>query len=236
LAGGGVAVVTALAVGGYLWLRPSAPAPAPVEVATAPAPAPATAPMLAPPPAVAATPAPSPAPAAVLDLNRAFDEVVQRAAAGFDVGVQAEKSPLRIGHDVLRFTVRSARAGYLYALLYGSDGSLIQLYPNTESGALQVRAGEALALPKPPVVFEASGPAGPNRLLVVVSPRQRDLSALDPRADGAFRVFPAGAEAARLAAAYQGTEPLLAGRPVCPSGQACSGEYGAAVLTVDVVP
>jgi hypothetical protein len=172
----------------------------------------------------------------VWTINRAIDDVVQGQAPGFDVTVRPEMTPLRIAHDSLRFTVNSSRSGYLYVMLYGSDGSLLQLYPNTESGALQVRAGESMALPKSPIAFEATGPAGPNRLLVIVSPRQRDLSALDPRADGAFRLFPPAAEAARLAAAYQGKDPILAGRAICPGGQDCSGEYGAAVANVDVVP
>jgi hypothetical protein len=234
-AGVGAVLLGAVAVGVAIWPRP-APPPATSSVAT-PATTPATTPAPAAPVQAAAPAAPAPAAApTVLDINRAMDEVVQGQAAGFDVGVRPDRTPLRIGRDSLTFTVTSARNGYLYVLLYGSDDSLIQLYPNTGSGALQVRAGEAMRLPKPPVVFEATGPAGPNRLLVLVSPRQRDFSAMDPRADGAYRLFPTGAETATLTAAYTGKEPILAGRAICPSGQACSGEYGAAVAVVDVVP
>jgi hypothetical protein len=71
---------------------------------------------------------------------------------------------------------------------------------------------------------------------VLVSPRQRDHSALRPRSEGAFRSFPTGPEAALLAAQGPGSLPPMAGRAVCPPSGACDDEYGAALVRVEVVP
>ena len=183
----------------------------------------------------AATTVAAPPAAAVFDVAAEFDRVARASSPAFGLRASADKAVLRIGVDQLSFRVRAEREGYLYVLAHGSDGTLMQLYPNTESGAIRLRPGEELALPKRPIVFDVTDPPGPGQLLVIVSPRQRDLSALDPRAEGAFRSFPTGAAAASLAAAYKGSTPLLAGRAVCPSGQDCVDEYGATVLSVDVV-
>lgn len=224
----GVTLLVALAV---FWRDLVTPIPVePVPVTQAP---------VQPGPAATTPPAiPTPAglvPSDRFDVPAEFDRVVRASTPGFGMRASADKSVLRIGVDQLSFKVRSEREGYLYVLAHGSDGTLMQLYPNTESGAIRLRAGEELALPKRPIVFEATDPPGPGQLLVIVSTRQRDLSALDPRAEGAFRSFPTGAPAAALAAAYKGSTPLLAGRAVCPSGQDCVDEFGAAVLSVDVV-
>jgi hypothetical protein len=136
--------------------------------------------------------------------------------------------------------VRSAREGYLYVLAHGSDGTLMQLYPNTESGALRLRAGAELQLPRVEsgIEFHITDPPGPGHLLVLVSPRQRDLSALAPKAEGTFRLFPVDEAAARRAAAHAALPaalPWMAGRAVCPNGSACDDVYGAAMLRVDAV-
>jgi hypothetical protein len=55
-----------------------------------------------------------------------------------------------------------------------------------------------------------------------------------PRQDGAFRVFPTGAEAAALAAAAGGPAPM-AGKILCPATGPCDDEFGAALVRVEVV-
>jgi serine/threonine protein kinase len=238
--GAGVVVLAGVAIGAYLWLspasRPSEPAAPSTPAATAPTTAPpavattaATIPPNVPPaPVVAAAPA-------GFDVPAEFDRVVRAQSPGFDVRAQPAKSTLRIGHDELSFSVTSDREGFLYVLAYGSDGALTQLYPNTVVGALKVRKGQTMSLPQRPITFDTTEPPGPGELLVLVSNRQRDFSAMDPQTDGPFRTFPTGAQAARLAAAVTGRLPPLAGSAVCPSAGPCDDEFGAALVKVETV-
>ncbi len=235
--GAGVVVLAALAVGAYLWLGPAPRPPAPVAESTPAALAPTTAALAAPttPPPTAPAVAAAPPPAASFDVPAQFDRVVQAQSPGFDVSAQATKSQLRIGHDELSFNVTTGREGFLYVLAYGSDGALTQLYPNTVVGAVKVRKGQTLNLPQRPITFDTTEPPGPGELLVLVSNRQRDFSAMNPQTDGPFRTFPTGAQAQRLAAAVSGTMPPLAGRAVCPSAGPCDDEFGAALVKVETI-
>jgi len=233
--GVGAGAVVAVAVGLYFALAPK-PRPAPAEVAVAPATAPAPAPATASAPPVVAAPAPAAAPT-TFEPAAEFDRVVQAQTPGFGVRVLTNKSSYRIGRDYLTMTVQSEREGYLYLFVHGADKTLMQLYPSITSGSLKVRPGQAVKLPLAnETPFETTGPAGPTDLLVMVSPRQRDHSALQPKKDGTIRVFPTGAEAAALAAKFDGTGPVMAGKPLCSPGQACEDEFGAALVRVEVVP
>ena len=169
------------------------------------------------------------------DVAAEFERVVQAATPGFTVRAETPKPTLRIGVDQIRFSVQSERAGFLYVLGYSSDGSLLQIYPNTESGSIRVSAGKALNLPRGAIVLNVTEPPGPERLLVIVSTRQREFAELEPRPEGVFRTFATGDSALRIAQAHRGPRPLLAGQPVCPPGQDCQDEFGAAMVTVDVV-
>ncbi len=234
--GVGAGVVVAAAVGLYFALAPK-PRPAPAEVATAPAPAPAPASAALPP---VAAPAPAPAPVAApttFEPAAEFDRVVQAQTAGWGVRLLTNKTSYRIGRDYLTMTVQAEREGFLYLFVHGADKTLMQLYPSITSGSLKVKPGQSVKLPLPnETPFETTGPAGPTDLLVMVSPRQRDHSALQPKKDGTIRVFPTGAEAAALAAKFDGKGPVMAGKPLCAPGQACEDDYGAALVRVEVVP
>ena len=239
-AGGAMLVVGGLAFAAYQWW---APAPVPQTQAPTVTPAATTA---APPPAIAASAAPVAAPDAApttasttaptqLDVAAEFDRVVRAATPGFSVRAETPKATLRIGSDQIKFSVQSERAGFLYVLGYSSDGSLLQIYPNTESGSIRVTAGKALHLPSGAIVLNVTEPTGPVRLLIMVSTRQREFAELDPRPEGAFRTFATGESAVRIAQAHRGPRPLFAGQSVCPTGQKCLDEFGAAVVTVDVI-
>ena len=245
LAAGGVAVaLIGLAVGAYLWLSPSpkiattpdaasaaaaaALTPTPTRTTTQPTPPATQLPVAAPPAAAATT-------STAFDVGGEFDRVVQAQSAGFMLQAQAVKPKMLIGRDDLAFSVQSERDGFLYVLAYGSDGALTLLYPNTESGSLKIRKGQTLKLPQPPIVFETTEPAGAGLLLVMVSARQRDHTALAPRKEGPFRHFPTGADAARIAAMHPEIKPLLAGRASCPTASPCDDEFGAAVIQVETV-
>ena len=226
LTGIGLAAVglAALGFGGWALFGPAKPpSPAPTTAAAAAAPSP------APPPAAVLAPSPS------FDVSQEFARVVQAQSAGFDLHLQTNKTRYRIGKDELQFTLQSAREGHVYVFAFGADGVLVELYPKVKQGALKIRAGQPLKLPQGQDVFVVTAPAGPTDLLVMVSAQAREHSALQPKADGAFRVFPTGAQAAALAAKVLGPLPALAGRAVCGAGGPCDESYGAALVRVEVV-
>lgn len=236
--GGGVVVLAAVAFGAYSLLTPAPrPVQAPVVIQAPPAAAPAPAPA---PVAEAPVPAPAPAPAAAtptgLDPLREFDRVVQSQTAGFGVQAQADKTTLKIGRDEIGFTVQSERDGFLYVFIDDGHGTLLQLLPNSVSGGVRVRKGQRFHFPTGDgVVLPVSDPPGPGQLLVMVSTRQRDHRDLEPRKEGSWRMFPVGNDAAAIVARHTGPQPLLAGKPICPSTGACEPDYGAALIKVDVV-
>ncbi len=237
--GGGVVALAAVAVGAYSFLAP-APRPAPaaaVVPAPAPAPPPASA-VVVEAPAPVAVPAPAPAPAAPVGLDplREFERTAQGQSPSFGLQAQVDKTTLRIGRDEIGFTVTSQREGFLYVFAFDGHGTLLQLLPNTVSGSVRVKKGQAYHFPSGDgAVLAVDEPPGPGQLLVLVSARQRDHTALGPRKEGTWRVFPVGAEGAAALAAHAGPQPLLAGKAICPTSGACDTDYGAAVLKVDVV-
>ncbi|KPF49557.1 hypothetical protein IP87_19575 [beta proteobacterium AAP121] len=235
LVGTGLGALVAVAVGLYFVLAPK-PRPAPAEQATAPAPAPAEV-AAASAPVLVAPPAAAPAQPASFEPSAEFDRVVKAQTAGFGVRLLTNKTSYRIGRDDLTMTVQAERDGYLYLFVYGADKSLLQLVPSFTSGSVTVKKGQILKLPLPgETAWETSGPPGPTDLLVMVSPRQRDHSALKPKKDGSIRVFPTGAEATALAASFDGSGPVMAGKPLCTPNQPCEDEFGAALVRVEIVP
>ena len=249
LLGGGV-VLAALAFGAYSWLspasRPAAAGAGPSGAATSAAPVPAPA---APAPVAAGPAAPTAAPTAAapavtaavtaaggFDIGTQFERIVQAQTPGFGVQAHAVKSTLRIDHDELQFTVQSEREGFLYVQAYSSDGSLLLIYPNATAGSQKVRKGQTLKLPQPPIVFQTTEPVGPTLLLVMVSARERDLSSLQARKEGAYRLLPSGADAQRIAASLPaGKVPAQAGKVICPGGATCDDEFGATLLRFETV-
>ena len=238
-AGAGVVVLAALGIGGYALLapapRPPVPALATVVASPTPTPAPAPAPVAA---APVQAPPPTVMPAPVgFDASQELAKVAQAQTAGFDVKLQTNKTRYTIGRDYLSFTVQAAREGYLYVFALGADKTLVQFYPSITSGSLKVRTGQTVKLPLAnETPFETTPPAGTTELLVMVSPRQRDHSAMRPTKEGTVRVFPSGAQAAALAAKFEGAGPVLAGRAICPTNQPCDDEFGAALVRVEVMP
>jgi hypothetical protein len=191
---------------------------------------------------VAAAPAPAlaPAPAAAVDTGldplREFERAMQGQTPGFGLQAVADKTTLRIGRDEIGFTVNSDRDGYLYVFAYDGHGTLLQLLPNTVSGSVRLRKGQRYHFPSGDGVYLPVGePPGPGQLLVVVSARQRDHTALQPRKEGSWRVFPVGAAGAAGLAAHTGNQPPIVGRAICPANGGCDEDYAAALMKVDVV-
>lgn len=205
---------------------PPAAAPAAVTQQAAPAPA----------PAVARVPAPAPAPVVRrFDAQEQFALVLAGQTPGFNVQAQATKPQLRIGKDSLGFSVSSARAGYVQVLVLGPDGSLLQLFPNSQAKPQRIQPGQTLKLPQASWPLDTVEPAGPEHFLVVVSEQPRDYAALSTEREYLFTKLPTGARADSLLQQWALPTPMLLGTaPKSCQGADCDA-YGAARFTVEVV-
>ena len=176
------------------------------------------------PPAAAATPA------------QLLEQVHAQRDGQRRLGLQLDRTALRIGVDPLTMTITPDRDGYLYIALAGSDGqSLYLLYPNAldgAGGANAVRAGRPVTLPSTSWEIVANGPPGRDRLLVMVSDRTRELTLLRGRSAGPFvQTLLDGDGRSRL-------QWLLANGQdgSCAAGNACSDAFASALADVDEVP
>ena len=218
-------------IGGYILARPSTPplavsAPAPTLT---PIPAPATAPIT-----TATAPAITAAPRR-FDALAEFDRVMSAQTADFSVQAQPAKKQLRIGRDSLSFTVSANRDGHVQVLLLGPDGSLLQLFPNSQAKDGRIKAGQTLKLPQAGWPLEAAEPAGPEHFLVVVSAQPRGYAVLSTERDGMFLTLPTGERADALASQWSLPTPMLLGTaPKNCQGADCEA-FGATKFTVDVV-
>lgn len=238
----GLVVTGVLGAGGYALFKPKAggpdnAAPSPAQVATTTPPAAAPASVAAPAPAPApSVPAPTSSPAD-FSVTAEFQRLAKAQTAGHSVELTLVRTTVRSEKDSIAFTVKSSQEGYLYVYNRGSDGSLLQVYPNKKSGSPKVRKDVPIDLPRQADdELRISGPSGTSELLVMVSKLQRDHSALPARIEHGYSFYPTGQAAAALAAKNDGPLPWFAGKPKCPAGAAtCTDEFGAAVVTFNIV-
>lgn len=170
-------------------------------------------------------------------------EVHRQRDASRTVNVSLAKPTLRIDHDALEMTIRSNRSGYVYVAIAGSDRtSLYLLFPNERDRQNRLAAGEPLALPRSSWEVAASGPAGRDTVLVMVTDTPRQLDLLHAQADGPFMkallddsgrsrlqsVLANGNPSSRCAAA--GTRDAAKD-----DGMSCSDAFGAAIVSVEEV-
>jgi hypothetical protein len=199
---------------------PAAPAPAPAPVAQPNAPS-------------------SPQPAA--DAHATLLDLHAQRDASRTVKVAPGTARLRIGRDELSLRVTSSRAGYLYLLLAGSDkNSLYLIYPNHHDRDNRIEANKMIELPRPNWAIKAGGPAGRNRLLVMVADSERDTSRLPSKPAGAFAKLAAGnggdlLQAFSVSGFLQNSDCTKAGRRNLVVEQRCSSSFGAALVHVDEV-
>ncbi|MEO8921862.1 MAG: serine/threonine-protein kinase [Caldimonas sp.] len=240
----GIAIVVLLAIAGgwYGWLS-SRPATSPAIGATA-APAvvvapPASAPIAAA-PIAAATPATAsdraatvePLPSGPFDPSREFERVAAAQSPDFKVEAAADKPLLKIDKDMMSFKVKSEKEGYLYVFQYGSDGGIVQIFPNTAAKNNRMRADSTLSLPPRNAGTMAGGPPGTDRLIAIVSQYPRDFSALGLKVNEGFGQTTLKA-ASNAALAQGGGASIFAGKAICQ--QPCTDEYGAALFAVDEI-
>jgi len=241
----GIGAVLLLVVAGGLWFAlsgkraPPATAtatPPPVATATVPpsiAPTPSATPVVATtPPAAPSGSVVSPPTGGPFDPAREFDRVVAAQSATFKVEAAADKPQLRIDKDNMTFKVKTEREGYVYVLQYGSDGGIVQVFPNTAAKSNRLKADSTTSLPPKNANTIAAGPPGIDHLLVIVSNHPRQFKALGMKNIDGFEQTTL--DAARQAAEAAGpAASVFAGTPVCTPP--CSDEYGAAVFTVEEI-
>lgn len=206
-----------------------------VAPAAAPAFAPPAAALVTPVLAPAPTPGAAPPPAGAASPAEILAELHRQRDGSRRVVATVRQPRLKIGTDALQMDITPARDGHLYLALAGSDGkSLYLLYPNSLAPDNRVRAGQRLSLPGPGWEVVASGPAGTETLLVMVTDAPRDLGALGREKSGPFMKTLLDADGrARL-------QSILAnGTPAKDCGKAgrasCSDAFGAALLKVQAV-
>ena len=86
------------------------------------------------------------------------------------------RTSLRIGRDLLDFSVSTNREGFLYLLQVGSDGKTFNLlFPNKLDVDNAVQPG-TYRFPRDTWRVRSGGPAGTSHLLAIVSPVRKDLS------------------------------------------------------------
>lgn len=116
-----------------------------------------------------------------------LDEIHQQRDARIGISAKALKDKVRIGQDALALQLTSQVDGYLYIALAGSDNqSLYLLYPNDLARNNRVSAGQTLVLPDKDWQIYAGGPAGQDKLLVIVTESPRDLERLKGEKVGPF--------------------------------------------------
>jgi len=218
--------LAALAVAGAAgWFATRSPAPAPAPAVTT-----ATAPVAAPVPASAPQPT-TQAEAPPRDLPSQFRSLVARHSEGFDVQAQAEKTRLRIDRDDLRFSVSASREGYVYVLLAGPDGSLVQLYPNDRAKNNHIGAGETMRLPSSSWPLKAADPPGPEHFFVLVAAEPRSFAPWSTDKDPSYGFLTLPAQGP---AGVPASPSWLLGKPDCGHAN-CADDYGAAVFSVEAV-
>jgi len=165
-------------------------------------------------------------------------EMLQRVfnarSPSIQVRAAASAASMRIGRDELRFGLASNVGGYVYVLLAGTDNNrLWLLFPNASDNDNRIEASATLLLPRPAWRIYAAGPAGTNRLLVLVSPQPRDFSTAGLHIGEPFSEF---SQTALLAALARDGPTALVGRAECPSGASnCDKSFGAAMFEVTEV-
>ncbi len=233
----GVGIAMAGLAGYWLMNRPAASPVATVarvEASSSHQANPAAAPTPTLPPAAAAASLPQPTVQApvITDMLAQFDQVLAGQSAGFNVSAEAASTRLRIDRDELHFRVTSARDGHVFVLLYGPDGTLSQIFPNSKSKGHRIQANQPLNLPQANWPLKASDPAGMEQFLVVVTAEPRTLAPLATGKDSdyGFLQLPTAAPAVPGAPGL----PWLLGQPDC-GHAACSTDYGAARFSVAAV-
>jgi serine/threonine protein kinase len=236
---GGALGVLAIGVATALFVnevdnKPLASRPAPVQPTPTPQPpeqAAAQTPIMAP-----ATPS-APETTRVFDPKALMDQVQQNRDIEHRVDVRVEKSRVVIGKDKLRFRIQSAKGGYVYVLMLGTNQDLILLFPNAMDRNNKLSAGQELLLPgtKWGMDMASEGPSGVNYFVAIASDQPRDFSAAGMKQGKYFGEFSMNVLRDRFLSSPTAAS-ILSGQARCPaSAGVCSTAYGAVQFSIEEV-
>lgn len=202
-------------------------------------------------PAPPPTPAPGPAPAPAEPVNTlaALTDIYNQRDDRWAVGVDLGKPVLKIGGDLLEFSITSQRDGYVYVFYRGSQpDSFYLLFPNKLDDQNRIKANEALKLPRATWTVNALGPPGTDHILAMVTATPRDFGSYALPAEYVSQAGPFGKirpslqslarvdQAATLSsnlksAGCQGAKDRDLG-----VARACDNTFGAALVSVEEAP
>ncbi len=168
---------------------------------------------------------------------KALDDIFDNRDRNHVVTVSIEKAQVQIGKDQLRFNIRSAKAGYVYLLMVGTNHSdFFLLFPNAVDNDNHIAVNGQLNLPRSEWRLIADGPPGTNHFIVVISDHPRDFSNAGLKKIDPFAEFPF-TQSSLLYQSYTGSTPLFAGKVICPLNIAidCNESYGAAVFSIEEI-
>jgi hypothetical protein len=200
-------------------------------------------------------PAPGPAPAPAspaapteVDTLAALNDIYQQRDDRWNVSVALAKPVLKIGTDLLDFSVTSQRDGFVYVFYRGSQpDAFYLLFPNKMDAQNVIKANETLRIPRATWTVNALGPQGTDHILVMVSATPRDFGDYALPAQyvsnagpfGKIRpTLPAMARINRIATLSSALK-----QPECQGSKnrdlgiarSCSSVFGAALINVDEV-
>jgi hypothetical protein len=117
----------------------------------------------------------------------ALNDIRNAASPSVIVRLKPEIKKLKIGKDVLTFSVESNKKGYLTILQVGSDGKTFnQIFPNDVDQNNSIDAGVTL-FPRPNWQVKAGGPQGDSYLLAIVSDTKDQSFSKGMKKAGPFR-------------------------------------------------
>lgn len=175
-----------------------------------------------------------------IDAAALLSTIQQAADPRIKVDIKATKQSYKIGTDFLELSVTSSTTGYVTLLLVGSSGNVLKLFPNRVDSNNAIAANTTITLPRPSWRLRSLGPAGRNRLLVVVSKSVDTFADLGQSAGNfqsvANTIGNAQAFVARLSGTLADCKPTQGQRDFGVEDNPCSSSYGAALVDVYEAP
>ncbi|MBV6388436.1 MAG: Serine/threonine-protein kinase PknD [Nitrosomonas europaea] len=170
-----------------------------------------------------------------LDPVRVLDEIFDSRDRDHAVTISVRKAQVRINKDPLHFRILSTKSGYVYLLMVGTNHSdFFLLFPNLVDEDNYIEANKQFELPRPAWQMLATGPAGTNHFVVIVSSQPRDFSHTGLQITEPFAEFP-HKQASERYRTHTGPIPLFAGKAICSPDITCSESYGAAVFSIEEI-
>jgi hypothetical protein len=113
--------------------------------------------------------------APVTNLAGTLESLYRSRDTGISVGLSVSRNRLKIGRDLLDFTVTTDRDGYLQLLHVASDGKFYVLFPNNLDRNNFVKAG-SYRFPREKWAIQAQGPAGSGYIMAYLSTGPKDFT------------------------------------------------------------